>query len=44
VESIAKGLDYGASHRQNRPEMPKDWCPFCPNSGRVPKDYDVYKS
>ncbi len=32
-----------ASHRQNRPEMPKDWCPFCPNSGRVPKDYDVYK-
>jgi len=32
-----------ASHRQNRPEMPKNWCPFCPNSGRVPKDYDVYK-
>mgnify|MGYP003531946019 CR=1 FL=1 len=20
-----------ASHRQNRPQMPKDWCPFCPN-------------
>lgn len=32
-----------ASHRQNRPQMPKDWCPFCPGSGRVPDDYDVYK-
>lgn len=32
-----------ASHRQDRPQMPKDWCPFCPGSGRVPDDYDVYK-
>ncbi len=32
-----------ASHRQNRPQMPKDWCPFCPGSGRVPDDYIVYK-
>lgn len=32
-----------ASHRQNRPQMPKDWCPFCPGSGRVPDEYDVYK-
>ncbi len=31
-----------ASHRQNRPLMPQDWCPFCPGSGRVPDDYDVY--
>ncbi|HVB29144.1 MAG TPA: galactose-1-phosphate uridylyltransferase [Terriglobia bacterium] len=31
-----------ASHRQHRPQMPKDWCPFCPGSGRVPDDYDVY--
>ncbi len=23
-----------ASHRQNRPQMPKDWCPFCPGSER----------
>ena len=22
-----------ASHRQTRPQMPKDWCPFCPGSG-----------
>ena len=22
--------------------MPQDWCPFCPGSGRVPEDYDVY--
>lgn len=22
--------------------MPADWCPFCPGSGRVPEDYDVY--
>ncbi len=32
-----------ASHRQARPQMPKDWCPFCAGSGRVPDDYDVYK-
>lgn len=32
-----------ASNRQNRPQMPKDWCPFCPGSGRVPEDYEVYK-
>lgn len=30
-----------ASHRQNRPQMPKDWCPFCPGSGRVPEVFDV---
>ena len=32
-----------ASHRQNRPQMPKDWCPFCPGSGKVPEHYTVYK-
>ncbi len=32
-----------ASARQNRPQMPKDWCPFCPGSGRVPDNYDVLK-
>lgn len=31
-----------ASHRQARPQMPKDYCPFCPGSGRVPDDFDVY--
>lgn len=31
-----------AAHRQERPQMPKDWCPFCPNSGCVPENYDVY--
>ncbi len=31
-----------AAHRQDRPQMPKDWCPFCPGSGRVPENYDVY--
>lgn len=31
-----------ASHRQHRPQMPADWCPFCPGSGRVPDHYDVY--
>jgi UDPglucose--hexose-1-phosphate uridylyltransferase len=30
------------SHRQDRPQMPADWCPFCPGSGRVPEVYDVY--
>jgi|SRR5579872_5936495 len=29
------------AHRQDRPQMPADWCPFCPGSGRVPGDYDV---
>lgn len=32
-----------ASHRQNRPQMPKDYCPFCPGSGKVPDHYDVYQ-
>ena len=32
-----------ASHRQNRPQMPKDWCPFCPGSGKVPDSFDVYE-
>ncbi|MDY3928652.1 MAG: galactose-1-phosphate uridylyltransferase [Clostridia bacterium] len=32
-----------ASHRQNRPQMPKDWCPFCPGSGKVPDKFKVYK-
>ncbi len=32
-----------ASHRQDRPQMPKDWCPFCPGSGKVPENYDVYE-
>jgi len=31
-----------ASHRQNRPQMPKDYCPFCPGSGHVPQDYEVF--
>jgi UDPglucose--hexose-1-phosphate uridylyltransferase len=30
-----------ASHRQDRPQMPANWCPFCPGSGRVPDDYEV---
>jgi UDPglucose--hexose-1-phosphate uridylyltransferase len=32
-----------ASSRQGRPQMPKDWCPFCPGSGKVPDNYDVYE-
>ncbi|HBQ64659.1 MAG TPA: galactose-1-phosphate uridylyltransferase [Clostridiales bacterium] len=32
-----------ASHRQNRPQMPKNWCPFCPGSGKVPHEYTVYQ-
>ena len=28
--------------RQDRPQMPKDWCPFDPGSGRVPDHYNVY--
>ena len=32
-----------ASARQNRPQMPRDWCPFCPGSGRVPDSFDVLK-
>ncbi|EIT83894.1 galactose-1-phosphate uridylyltransferase [Fictibacillus macauensis ZFHKF-1] len=31
-----------ASSRQNRPHMPKDYCPFCPGSGKVPDHYDVH--
>ena len=32
-----------ASHRQARPQMPKNWCPFCPGSGKVPDQFDVLK-
>ncbi len=32
-----------ASHRQDRPQMPQDMCPFCPGSGKVPENYDVLK-
>ncbi|HSU59922.1 MAG TPA: galactose-1-phosphate uridylyltransferase, partial [Bryobacteraceae bacterium] len=28
--------------RQDRPQMPVDWCPFDPGSGKVPATYDVY--
>jgi UDPglucose--hexose-1-phosphate uridylyltransferase len=31
-----------AAVRQDRPQMPKDWCPFDPGSGHVPDRYDVY--
>ncbi|MFA5858277.1 MAG: galactose-1-phosphate uridylyltransferase [Elusimicrobiota bacterium] len=30
-----------ASSRQKRPLLPKDYCPFCPGSGKVPQKYDV---
>jgi UDPglucose--hexose-1-phosphate uridylyltransferase len=29
------------AHRQDRPQMPSGWCPFCPGSGRVADAYDV---
>jgi UTP--hexose-1-phosphate uridylyltransferase len=32
-----------ASNRQARPQMPKDFCPFCPEYGKVPKNFTVYK-
>ncbi|MFI5106631.1 MAG: hypothetical protein ACHP79_17045, partial [Terriglobales bacterium] len=31
-----------AAARQGRPQLPEDWCPFCPGSGSVPADYDVH--
>ncbi len=31
-----------AAARQHRPQMPKDWCPFDPGSGKVPDHYDVH--
>ena len=31
-----------AAVRQDRPQMPKDWCPFDPGSGKVPEHYDVH--
>jgi UDPglucose--hexose-1-phosphate uridylyltransferase len=30
-----------AAHRQDRPQMPRHWCPFDPGSGRVPDQFDV---
>ncbi|MDD4699088.1 MAG: galactose-1-phosphate uridylyltransferase [Oscillospiraceae bacterium] len=31
-----------ASNRQGRPQMPENWCPFCPGSGKVPDDFQVF--
>ena len=31
-----------ADLRQNRPQMPAHWCPFCPGSGRVPDHYETH--
>jgi UDPglucose--hexose-1-phosphate uridylyltransferase len=31
-----------STDRQNRPQMPANWCPFDPGSGKVPEHYDVY--
>lgn len=31
-----------STHRQHRPQLPRDGCPFCPGSGRVPAAYDVH--
>jgi UDPglucose--hexose-1-phosphate uridylyltransferase len=31
-----------ATARQGRPQLPEDWCPFCPGSGHVPDHYDVH--
>ncbi len=31
-----------STDRQNRPQMPSNWCPFDPGSGKVPDNYDVY--
>lgn len=32
-----------AANRQNRPNMPKEWCAFCPGEGKnVPANYDVF--
>jgi UDPglucose--hexose-1-phosphate uridylyltransferase len=31
-----------AAHRQDRPQMPADSCPFCPGSAKVPDSYGVH--
>ncbi len=31
-----------STERQNRPLTPKDYCPFCPGSNRVPDEYEVF--
>ena len=31
-----------STERQNRPLTPLDYCPFCPESDKVPDEYDVF--
>lgn len=31
-----------STERQERPLLPNDYCPFCPDSTKVPPDYDVF--
>lgn len=40
---ILKDWVMNVSSRQKRPNMPKDFCPFCPGSGKVPDNYEVLK-
>ena len=41
---ISKDWLMVASHRQSRPQMPENWCPFCAGSGKVPDEgYDVLR-
>lgn len=32
-----------SANRAKRPDMPKDYCPFCPGSGKIKENYEVYK-
>jgi UDPglucose--hexose-1-phosphate uridylyltransferase len=43
LNPLLKTYTMVASNRQGRPNMPKDWCPFCPgeNNDKVPKEFDV---
>ncbi len=40
---MAKDWVMVISNRAKRPNMPKDYCPFCPGSGKVPEQYTVLK-
>ena len=43
-DPIANDWIMVASHRQDRPQMPQNWCPFCAGSGKVPDHgYDVLR-
>lgn len=41
VDALSGDLVYVVAHRQRRPNLPADGCPFCPGGLEAPEEYEV---